>query len=422
MIRSSQQLIKLLTFLACPLRDLLTSCLELWAGPGLLLRRFTKLPYFLALYAQGKLGIKLQQGSMVCRIMLSSPANNVAGATLTQQPSSFAVRFEEIQNSKNESGKNLESMNIDEFMKNIWMADESKTGVGTLVSSAAESSGFNRQDSLSLPPPLCNKTVEDVWGDIQRQSAADLPKKQQQQQQQPQHEQQQKQHHQNPHLRPAPLGEMTLEDFLVRTGVVREDPGTGPNTDESNKLYPTVSTASVSNGFSSTMDAMVSGIQPDWMNYPAHPHQHQQLLQQAEAVAAAKRGFQPPSLLHPAGSSMYDGVADSAVLGPDSFANSLTLSPAFSDYSMQSRKRFTSEVAVEKTMERRQKRMIKNRESAARSRARKQAYTVELEAEVTLLKEENARLKKQQVLLSRLPEATCLQNTKTRVLRRTQSC
>eukprot|EP00850_Spirogloea_muscicola_P017603 SM000153S01592 [mRNA] locus=s153:161613:162688:+ [translate_table: standard] len=43
--------------------------------------------------------------------------------------------------------------------------------------------------------------------------------------------------------------------------------------------------------------------------------------------------------------------------------------------------------------------MIKNRESAARSRARKQAYTVELEAEVTLLKEENMRLLKIQAEL-----------------------
>lgn len=50
---------------------------------------------------------------------------------------------------------------------------------------------------------------------------------------------------------------------------------------------------------------------------------------------------------------------------------------------------------VEKVVERRHKRMIKNRESAARSRARKQAYTVELEAEVTQLKEENNKLKSQ---------------------------
>lgn len=44
----------------------------------------------------------------------------------------------------------------------------------------------------------------------------------------------------------------------------------------------------------------------------------------------------------------------------------------------------------------RQKRMIKNRESAARSRERKQAYTVELESLVTQLEEENARLRQHQ--------------------------
>ncbi|KAH1081980.1 hypothetical protein J1N35_021741 [Gossypium stocksii] len=42
------------------------------------------------------------------------------------------------------------------------------------------------------------------------------------------------------------------------------------------------------------------------------------------------------------------------------------------------------------------KRMIKNWESAARSRARKQAYINELELEVAHLMEENARLNRQQ--------------------------
>ncbi|KAI4342174.1 hypothetical protein MLD38_026826 [Melastoma candidum] len=52
--------------------------------------------------------------------------------------------------------------------------------------------------------------------------------------------------------------------------------------------------------------------------------------------------------------------------------------------------------ALEKVVERRQRRMIKNRESAARSRERKQAYTLELEAEVEKLKELNQDLQKKQ--------------------------
>ncbi|KAF8719646.1 hypothetical protein HU200_024389 [Digitaria exilis] len=45
----------------------------------------------------------------------------------------------------------------------------------------------------------------------------------------------------------------------------------------------------------------------------------------------------------------------------------------------------------------RQKRMIKNRESAARSRDRKQAYVAELESQVTQLEEEQAELLAEQV-------------------------
>ncbi|RCV28288.1 hypothetical protein SETIT_5G393800v2 [Setaria italica] len=47
---------------------------------------------------------------------------------------------------------------------------------------------------------------------------------------------------------------------------------------------------------------------------------------------------------------------------------------------------------VDRAAMQRQKRMIKNRESAARSRERKQAYIAELESLVTQLEEENAEL------------------------------
>ncbi|KAF8411623.1 hypothetical protein HHK36_004180 [Tetracentron sinense] len=51
---------------------------------------------------------------------------------------------------------------------------------------------------------------------------------------------------------------------------------------------------------------------------------------------------------------------------------------------------------IDRVAQQRQRRMIKNRESAARSRERKQAYTNELETLVTQLEEENARLVREQ--------------------------
>ncbi|XP_024629057.1 protein FD isoform X2 [Medicago truncatula] len=56
------------------------------------------------------------------------------------------------------------------------------------------------------------------------------------------------------------------------------------------------------------------------------------------------------------------------------------------------------EALLSNSIERRHKRIMKNRESAARSRARKQAYIFELKKKVKSLEEENARLKRQQHL------------------------
>ncbi|KAI4337743.1 hypothetical protein L6164_016120 [Bauhinia variegata] len=68
-------------------------------------------------------------------------------------------------------------------------------------------------------------------------------------------------------------------------------------------------------------------------------------------------------------------------------------SPAAGD---EKKPRYSDEL-LEKTIERRQKRMIKNRESAARSRARKQAYT-------NLLEDKNFRLQKTNNCLRKLKE------------------
>lgn len=65
-----------------------------------------------------------------------------------------------------------------------------------------------------------------------------------------------------------------------------------------------------------------------------------------------------------------------------------------SDTMTSGRKRGSPD-APEKTVERRLRRKIKNRESAARSRARKQAYHNELVSKVSRLEEENLKLKKE---------------------------
>ncbi|KAG8059332.1 hypothetical protein GUJ93_ZPchr0002g24400 [Zizania palustris] len=77
------------------------------------------------------------------------------------------------------------------------------------------------------------------------------------------------------------------------------------------------------------------------------------------------------------------------------YLSSLSPPPAPFVFNGGMRGRKTS--GIEKVILRRQRRMIKNRESAARSRQKKQTYMMELEAEVAKLKELNEGLQKKQV-------------------------
>lgn len=80
----------------------------------------------------------------------------------------------------------------------------------------------------------------------------------------------------------------------------------------------------------------------------------------------------------------------------------LSPSPSLSDTPVSDRKRGASD--IDKTIDRRLRRKIKNRESAARSRARKQAYHNELVNKVSHLEEENMKLKKEKELENMLSE------------------
>ncbi|CAM6033438.1 unnamed protein product [Sphagnum compactum] len=247
--------------------------------------------------------------------------------SLARQSSIYSLTLDEFQNTMTEPGKNFGSMNMDEFLKNIWTAEESQAmaaAMGSINDSAqAGNAGgmLTRQPSLgamSLPRTLSRKTVDQVWRDIHRDpsggsdsgggelagGAAGT----------------------TPQEREATFGEMTLEDFLVKAGVVREDAEIG------------------SQGFSPFVGSTPSPESDGGHNGMSLSPMHYGL----------------------------DGPLRGRKRGPDG--------------------------PVEKVVERRQRRMIKNRESAARSRARKQAYQVELEAEVNQLKEENLKLRKQQLM------------------------
>ncbi|KAJ6921522.1 ABSCISIC ACID-INSENSITIVE 5-like protein 2 isoform X1 [Populus alba x Populus x berolinensis] len=227
--------------------------------------------------------------------------------SLIGQGSMCSLTLDEVQNQLGSLGKPLGSMNLDDLLKSV-------DNVG------AWSAPMHRQGSLTLSRDLSKKTVDEVWRDIQRLDKKDDD---------------------NPG-RNAPFGEMTLEDFLVKAGVVTE-------------------------------------------STPVHQQESNQWMQ-----------FQLPSVQQPVYQNNMMTVVDAAY--PDSQMN---LSPSslmgtLSDTQTPGRKRVAPGDVVEKTVERKQKRMIKNRESAARSRARRQAYTHELEIKVSHLEEENERLRKQE--------------------------
>ncbi|KAJ4758534.1 abscisic acid responsive elements-binding factor 2 [Rhynchospora pubera] len=293
---------------------------------------------------------------------------------LVRQNSIYSLTLDEIQNTVCEPGRNFGSMNMDEFLTNIWNAEEGQV-LGQTNSATASSAGaeitsaggllspLQRQGSLTVPPPLCRKTVEEVWTEIHRTHGGPLTPRGANQ----------------PVNGGGPtdggrqptFGEMTLEDFLIKAGVVRE---------------PTVSVRVAPPQFGQ-MAVYPMGAEMGGM-YGAP------MMGGANMNMNMNGGMMHGMMVGPVGSpGTPDGMGDD-VAGYDR---------------VNGRKRSAGAAgiggevpAVEKGVERRQRRMIKNRESAARSRARKQAYTVELEAELTQLKEENARLKEEEKKMLRL--------------------
>lgn len=190
---------------------------------------------------------------------------------------------------QNQLGQPLHSMNLEHLLKGL---------------DASQQLDIQRQ--WSMPQSLRDKTVDQVWRDIQQGHT----------------------NAQDQMARQLTFGEMTLEDFLAKAGLVPkglENVGADGITGQGPRY----------------------GQGSHWLMIDA-TYRESQMSMSDPKTPSRKRG-------------------------------------AFSDLG-------------DKVVERRRKRMIKNRESAARSRARKQAYTNELENKVSHLEEENERLKKQSEL------------------------
>ncbi|XP_010554752.1 PREDICTED: ABSCISIC ACID-INSENSITIVE 5-like protein 2 [Tarenaya hassleriana] len=252
--------------------------------------------------------------------------------TLPRQGSLYSLTLDEVQTHLGESGRPLGSMNLDELLKSVWSAEANQSSSAMPVNGAGH--GLSRQGSLTLPGELSKKTVDEVWREIQQNKNGGSA-----------HERKDKQ---------PTLGEMTLEDLLLKAGVVTE---TIPGSD------------SGGNGLGQNIPQ-----QGPWVQY-----------------------HQLPSMPQPQAFMPYPVSEMQAMVSP--------LMGGLSDTQAPGRKRVASGDVAEKTVERRQKRMIKNRESAARSRARKQAYTHELEIKISRLEEENERLRREKEVEKVLPTA-----------------
>ncbi|KAJ4822875.1 hypothetical protein Tsubulata_036096 [Turnera subulata] len=381
----------------------------------------------------------ISQGEVESPLQSEQQPKNHPFSSLGRQSSIYSLTLDEFQHTLCESGKNFGSMNMDEFLTSIWTVEENqatnhttKTSSNNNITQLGSNNGnlqglskqlsLSRQGSLSLPAPLCRKTVDEVWSEIHRGQSSgggdvggvhgngngngngiDV-------------------HTPEAGPRQPTFGEMTLEDFLIKAGVVREQQNGAaaatqpvPTQQQQYGLYQgNNSNTAVGTGF---VTRPMMGIAAGGSGGGGGSVAYQGMPQGAGPIGGESSGrnggYQAPAAGVVQG-SVYGGrsVGDGggyvpaagggmALVGPVSPVSSEGMvggiDSAGNQFGMdisglRGRKRII-DGPVEKVVERRQRRMIKNRESAARSRARKQAYTVELEAELNQLKEENKQLK-----------------------------
>ena len=298
-------------------------------------------------------------------------------------------------------GKDFGSMNMDELLKNIWSAEETQTMATATSTVVEEGGGLQRQGSLTLPRTLSQRTVDEVWKDMSKEyvingtsagAANNVPQRQ------------------------PTLGEMTLEEFLLRAGVAREDTQVAPKVNTNGGFFGDLSRSannSLAIGFqqnrgvglnndntnqislqSSNLPLNVNGVrsnqaqvQQQQQIFPKQPNMGyvtQMPLQSGPGIRGGMLGIGDQGIdsgLMQGGGMGVVGLGGIATGSPANQLSSDGIGKSNGDTSYVSPVPYVFREsvrgrrpggAVEKVVERRQRRMIKNRESAARSRARKQ--------------------------------------------------
>lgn len=247
---------------------------------------------------------------------------------LSEQNSLLSLTLNEIQVKR---GKSFGSMNMDEFLANLWTVDENQVPSQPIQNkpsnnvSMVNQPTLTREGSFSIPAPLSKKTVDEVWFDIQKDQTQ-YPKPNNIS---PHHE---------PPQRQQTFGEITLEDFLVKAGVVQEAPA---GSSKQKMIVPIQNT-------NTCLDVNFGIGHMIGLGFSAHN-------QTANGFATYQMFPQVRG---------YVGEA----------ANNCKIEKGHSlmELGVQQNKRRIIDGPSKVVVERRQRRMIKNRESAARSRARKQ--------------------------------------------------
>ncbi|CAA7041653.1 unnamed protein product [Microthlaspi erraticum] len=368
---------------------------------------------------------------------------------LSQQGSIYSMTLDQIQDNL---GRDCGQMNMEEFFKSICNTEETQGMVST------NGMGLQRQGSIALPRLLSQKTVDEVWKYVTEEGV----------------------HTNNygggtntPHLQKQPtLGEVTLEEFLLRAGATGDSSNAGyihdPNTSLNGEFQqrPMVSDV-LNNGVPRSMNhgsnlhPSVNGSMPTYQPQQQQPQQNQLLPQQpygygygygqgiqtgftsGQVSSNGIEGFmgignqshQEKNMTIPSGGMSVgtcSPVTQFPVLDGIRMTNFGTSLAAPSPYicsggsSVMGMMNNYGITVARRGIDKVQMRKIKNRESATRSRARKQAQVMELEAEVEKLKKENIDLLRKQAEMSKMQTKLVkgmvnLQGRSQTKLRRTKS-